>query len=734
MGSSTEIIQLHLFEATERVVRFQLHLDAIKVQFYSDDGQADEELVFIKSYEECLTELCYSLHVLNALLDANPTDATCLRITQEVSAIIQTVNILHSKLGHLPRPKEPMELRRFARIIDKQLTSLTLTPVEDESENRRVPISIYLTEQSGEGTYWDDPLSLIKEQRVFKSVVSIHEYCKRVGHTLEAVNHIITGSTSKNTIHITIPRIDASNPCRWPTLIHEMAHHVLQDENLEEEFLSGLDKEQQAFWSSTILKSQIDIRAWLTECWCDVLSSIVFGPSFWFSQYSAFVFQHNTDCTTLINKGYPPPLFRLQLIRRIMVHRLGDNFFAELTAVLQESQNLITSIDEKMKDGFVQNDDLRQLYMYFLEFYMGRFFSREQDHLMSDQFRTDAFLSILKYTDEINESSVTSLVHALADKLPIPSKRLSTVALGEKPTFVQETLLAAWLHRNGNVKKEVLGVLSAWDAAKQSVPDLVKSLVEIFNRFDLALLRSIQVSEWFDLFDPGADGHIQSSDQLAIEAAELDWSAVKGESLFVDKLILRALQKNELIISPVMHPQKQIGSTSFDLRLGTSFQLYYQNTYGIIDFTASAGRNSIHNSRMVDLDFLDSITITPGQFMLGHSMEYLRLPEWLAGELEGRSSFARLGLEIHMTAGFIEPGFEGVLTFEIYNGGPNPIRLFPGLRLAQLRFMPTLTPSRSYRRKPDAKYMGLLSQRDTLQFRDYEVALIEKGLKVKAND
>ena len=51
-------------------------------------------------------------------------------------------------------------------------------------------------------------------------------------------------------------------------------------------------------------------------------------------------------------------------------------------------------------------------------------------------------------------------------------------------------------------------------------------------------------------------------------------------------------------------------------------------------------------------------------------MEYLQLPDAISGELEGRSSFARLGLEIHMTAGFIDPGFEGVLTFEIFNAGP----------------------------------------------------------------
>lgn len=53
----------------------------------------------------------------------------------------------------------------------------------------------------------------------------------------------------------------------------------------------------------------------------------------------------------------------------------------------------------------------------------------------------------------------------------------------------------------------------------------------------------------------------------------------------------------------------------------------------------------------------------PGQFLLGHSMEYVKLPDYICGNLDGRSSFARLGIEIHMTAGFIDPGFERVITF-----------------------------------------------------------------------
>ncbi len=179
-----------------------------------------------------------------------------------------------------------------------------------------------------------------------------------------------------------------------------------------------------------------------------------------------------------------------------------------------------------------------------------------------------------------------------------------------------------------------------------------------------------------------------------------------------------------------MNFEKQLGSTSFDIRLGTSFQVYSPNQVGIVDLiNIESIENANTNSKLVDLDFLESITIAPGQFMLGHSMEYICLPNCVAGQVEGRSSFARLGIQVHMTAGFVDPGYQGVLTFEIFNAGPNPVRLYPGIRIGQLRFFRGSTPSKPYDRNPAAKYRGLLQHRNSLQFRDYEIQLLTKEVK-----
>ncbi|HWZ21628.1 MAG TPA: dCTP deaminase, partial [Cytophagaceae bacterium] len=170
----------------------------------------------------------------------------------------------------------------------------------------------------------------------------------------------------------------------------------------------------------------------------------------------------------------------------------------------------------------------------------------------------------------------------------------------------------------------------------------------------------------------------------------------------------------------------QIGSTSIDIRLGTSFQIFFPSQYGVVDFTnESTIKDSMGNSRNINLDYLEDITLATGQFILGHSMEYIKLDETISADLEGRSSFARLGIEIHMTAGFIDPGFEGVLTFELFNAGPNPVKLYPGLRIGQLRFNKVNKPAKAYSKKRSAKYSGLLEHRYSLQGLDYEIEKIK---------
>jgi len=74
----------------------------------------------------------------------------------------------------------------------------------------------------------------------------------------------------------------------------------------------------------------------------------------------------------------------------------------------------------------------------------------------------------------------------------------------------------------------------------------------------------------------------------------------------------------------------------------------------------------------------------PGRFVLGTTQERVGLPGWLLARIEGKSSLGRLGLMVHVTAGFIDPGFEGRVTLELANLSPLPILLWPGMKICQL--------------------------------------------------
>ena len=76
----------------------------------------------------------------------------------------------------------------------------------------------------------------------------------------------------------------------------------------------------------------------------------------------------------------------------------------------------------------------------------------------------------------------------------------------------------------------------------------------------------------------------------------------------------------------------------------------------------------------------------PGQFVLGHTVERFHMPDDLVGRIDGKSSLGRLGLMIHITAGLVDPGFQGQLVLELRNVGPLPLVLRPDMRIAQISF------------------------------------------------
>lgn len=137
-----------------------------------------------------------------------------------------------------------------------------------------------------------------------------------------------------------------------------------------------------------------------------------------------------------------------------------------------------------------------------------------------------------------------------------------------------------------------------------------------------------------------------------------------------------------ILVSPLLS-DKQIGPASIDLRLGTEFLLPRRVFSAGLDPGKSNERTVEARRERLVVPLGESLWLHPQQFVLGSTLEYVRLPNKYAAYVVGRSSWGRLGL-IVATAIMVQPGYGGILTFELANAGDSPIKLYPGLRIAQL--------------------------------------------------
>jgi len=120
--------------------------------------------------------------------------------------------------------------------------------------------------------------------------------------------------------------------------------------------------------------------------------------------------------------------------------------------------------------------------------------------------------------------------------------------------------------------------------------------------------------------------------------------------------------------------------------------------------------------------------------VLASTLEYFRLPATLAGRLEGRSTWGRLGLQVHSTAGFVDPGFSGILTFELQNMGKGPLILYPGVRIAQICFFRCNATAIPYTQKPGAKYHSKLGSAGSMFNEDSEFRAIRSYHRARRDE
>ena len=141
-----------------------------------------------------------------------------------------------------------------------------------------------------------------------------------------------------------------------------------------------------------------------------------------------------------------------------------------------------------------------------------------------------------------------------------------------------------------------------------------------------------------------------------------------------DKTLMKMLEEKELVVEPI--EKEQIQPASIDIRLGNTFSIVEDTSTGIINL-----ENEIRYKTITS----DTYILLPNQFVLATTMEYFDLPDDLTAFVEGRSSLGRMGLFIQ-NAGWVDPGFKGEITLELYNANRCAIELKAGRRVGQLVF------------------------------------------------
>ena len=182
-----------------------------------------------------------------------------------------------------------------------------------------------------------------------------------------------------------------------------------------------------------------------------------------------------------------------------------------------------------------------------------------------------------------------------------------------------------------------------------------------------------------------------------------------------DRSIREALASGRLAIEPIAEDALQ--PASVDIRLDRQFRVFRNHRDSYIDV-----RQPVEGLTQVETVGDDvPFVLHPGEFVLGSTLERVRLGADLVARVEGKSSLGRLGLLVHATAGYVDPGWDGHLTMELSNVANLPIRLYHGMKIGQLSFLELTTPADRPYGSPElrSKYQGQTGPTASLGHTDY---------------
>lgn len=159
--------------------------------------------------------------------------------------------------------------------------------------------------------------------------------------------------------------------------------------------------------------------------------------------------------------------------------------------------------------------------------------------------------------------------------------------------------------------------------------------------------------------------------------------------IFSDRDIKKAIKEKKLVFKPALKPD-QIGPASVDLKLGSTFKMFNVTKQHLLDTKKGMPKDDFIITKNIKPG--EAFILHPNNFILASTREYLYVPDDMVIRVEGKSTWARMGILVH-TAGFVDPGFEGSLTLEISNQSNLPVALYPNMHICQIAVEPLSSPA-----------------------------------------
>jgi dCTP deaminase len=166
-----------------------------------------------------------------------------------------------------------------------------------------------------------------------------------------------------------------------------------------------------------------------------------------------------------------------------------------------------------------------------------------------------------------------------------------------------------------------------------------------------------------------------------------------------DRTIREQIEAGRIVIDPF--DPACVQPSSVDLHVDAEFRVFRNNRYPFIDV-----KQEQDLTELVEVKPDEPFILHPGEFVLGSTLERVAIPDDLVARLEGKSSLGRLGLLIHSTAGYVDPGWDGYLTLELSNVANLPITIYPGMKIGQISFFRLTTAADIPYGSAGNKYQG----------------------------